>query len=98
VVVRIDCRLSLLFDIVHFLRMVVVVCQRAVDIGHVEIVPLRDSVRGKPTVFDLDFNESNRDPATIEMGFVVEVVNDSTSDAAHIRCFVGIALERPATN
>ena len=50
--VTLDCVLALAFDRTHLLRMVVVVGECPVDIGHIDVVPVGDRARVEATVLD----------------------------------------------
>ena len=66
-----DCRLALAFDGAHLFWMVMVVGERSVDIGHVNVMTVGDRPRFETAVLDLRFDELNGDPSAFEMWLVV---------------------------
>jgi hypothetical protein len=63
--------LSLLFDGSHLFRMVVIVRERSVYVGNVDVVTVGDGSWFEAAVLDLCFNKLNRDPPAFEMWLVV---------------------------
>jgi hypothetical protein len=66
-----NCRLALSFDGAYLLRMVVVVGERSVDVGHVNVATVGDRPRFETAVLDLHFDELDGDPSALEMWLVV---------------------------
>jgi len=69
--VVLDCHLTLVFDGAHLFRVVVVVRERPVNIGHVNIVTVGDRSRAEATVLNLRFDELDGDPSAFEMWLIV---------------------------
>jgi hypothetical protein len=69
--VTLDCLVALVFDNAHLFRVVVVVRECPVDVGHVDIVTVGDRPWFEASILDLCFDELNGDPSAFEMWFVV---------------------------
>jgi hypothetical protein len=71
VLVILDYRLALAFDGAHLFRVIVVVRERSIDIGHVDVVTISDGPRFEATVLDLRLDELNADSSAFEMWLVM---------------------------
>jgi hypothetical protein len=94
VVVALDCGLPLTFDRTHLSRVVVVVRERPIDIGQVEIVAIGNRSRGEPSFFDLFLEAQNSNPSAFEMRPVVEFLHDTSRRLAHTARSAAIVPER----
>ena len=69
--VVLDYLFALVFDGAHLLRVVVVVRECPVNVGHVNVVTVSDRPRFETTVFDLRLDELNSNPPAFEVWLVV---------------------------
>lgn len=93
-IVSFDRGLSLAFDSTHLLGMVMVVGECPVDISHIQIMAISDRSWIEFPLFDLFFDELNRNSSAFEMRLVVEFPHDTSRDLTHTADYVAILLER----
>jgi hypothetical protein len=74
--------------------MVMIVGERPIDIGHIEVVAIGNRSRGEPPLFDLFFEELNSNPSAFEMWLIVEFPHDTSRHLAHTVRYAAIILER----
>jgi hypothetical protein len=60
----------------HLPRVVVIVRQRVIHVGHVEVVPIGNSLGVFTTFFDEGVHLTDADPATTHMRFAHQIVCD----------------------
>ena len=83
VLVVIESRRPLALDRPHLFGVVVVVRQRAVDVGDVEVVAFCDRSRFESTALDTFPDELHRNPTLRDVGLVAQLPHDTGLLSAH---------------
>jgi hypothetical protein len=75
--------LSASFDGTHLLRVVMIICERPIDVCDIYVMAVGDCPWVETSVLDLSFDELDGEASSFEMGFVVEFTDDPPCDLAH---------------
>lgn len=71
------------FDGPHLLGVVVIIRECPVDVGHAEVVSLRDRPGIEAPILDLGLEETDGEAPALQMWFVVNLADDAARDLAH---------------
>lgn len=67
---------AFLLYVAHLSRVIVVVCQRVIDIGHVEVVSIGNGFGVFTALFDEGVHLTDADSAAADMGFAHQIAFD----------------------